>query len=262
MAVILATNLSAAAFLLAPPLPAQAAGATCSSQYQSYFDGRYQWSDLKGPSPHYYEGASAHLTAQAVAFCPGDARWRYNFSYAWTMVANNNGQGWIQSGFGQWNAGFGCLVHWSEASLDGINYNDVFGSCVSPGEVHQYWQQYTGQPCSPGDWGSGTSHGNIYSNVDTIAFMSICPWGVWTTPFSIQYMGETKYLESDMPGNDTHLTNFSDMEAQRFSDNIWEATPCILDNANSNGNPYETVPPGRWRLLVYSCSSMAIDTSF
>jgi hypothetical protein len=204
------------------PAPVGAAGTSgCPSTHTSYFDGWADISNRVGPNPYYFEGTSANIDVQAVALCTPDSEGRGNFSYSWDMIANGTGSGWAQSGFGTYQ-GISCLFHWAEQSASGSSYTDVYGSCVSPGQVHQYWNQYD-PACTC-----------LHSNVDTTRFMNSTfhPFSIWTQPFSPQFAGETKHSESDITGLVGSKTPFNHMLTQQY-DETWPLAPCFLDSVNS-----------------------------
>ena len=236
---------------LGPQQTTIAALATCTTQANRW-DGEFNWTDAHGSSPGNFEGISAQIVVRPINLCGSVSCFECNFSYAWTMISDYNSRGYVQSGFGLPQLGYACMVHWSQVNLTGGtqpgDWHDVFGSCVAPGEIHQYWQQYGGS-------------GQILSNVDTMTFQVLNnAFQTWTAPFLVQYFGETLYRESDMPGTDSQVTTFSDMQVQNLIGDAWVATPNVMEVKNDYGNPGTAMPPGRWRFLWYSGTSFAIDT--
>src|SRR5439155_26901019 len=142
------------------------------------------------------EGASANITVRNAWLCTSDTSGN-NLSTAWSMIASGNARGWAQTGF--LRSGPVGEAHFAQQSPDGNSWSTVFGSQVGDGEVHHDWQQYDG------------ACGCIHSNIDVTRFMDSTfnpKAGWWQYPFSPQFFGETKYLESNMPGWSTCQTTF------------------------------------------------------
>jgi hypothetical protein len=188
----------------------------------------------------YYEGVSAELTVRYGAVCDTDQN-NNNFSTAWTMLASNaGGGGYVQSGFMR---AYGSLIyHFAEQNRDGSSYTRVYGSPISVGEIHRYWQQ----------WDSTCSC--LHSNVDTTRFMnsSFDPFSVWTTPFSEQFVGEVKHVASDMPGVGGGPTKFANISVQDYY-NHWALIP----------NPFlaRTVDRSRWGANAINSTTTQIWTN-
>jgi hypothetical protein len=91
----------------------------------------------------------------------------------------------------------------------------VFASTVNAGEVHQYWQQYG--PDASGQW---------HSNVDVTRIINT-PTGHlaygWVG-YSQQFLGEVKYLSSDMPGGASFSSAFNLLRVQSAA-NTWQYIP-------------------------------------
>ena len=181
-----------------------------------------------------YEGAAANITVRNALLCTTDTS-EANNSSAWSMITDF--RGWAQTGF--LRAGPIGEAHFAQQSLDGTSWSTVFGSQVADGEVHHDWQQYDG------------GCGCIHSNVDVTRFMdsTFNPKLSWVYPYGAEFFGETKYLETNMPGWNTSQTTFSGLQVQNFSnDNGWYTPPewsywSSNDNTNrwNQGDPRESV---------------------
>ncbi len=229
------------ASLLALPVasPSVAAIPQCGTR-GPYLDGFYQF-----PSTS-YEGVHARITAQWGYVCDTDTDPASNFTNAWSMISDNNGYKWAQSGVERgYNTG---LRHFSQIVRNDFDDWTRYGSYISEGENHGYWQQYDpGGSC-------------LLSNVDLTTLTHTCGWfdpkasGEWPQPFGVQYFGEAAYQESDIPGYVGTQTDISGLQVQRSSDHQYIATPCFLAYLNQN-------TLGRWANQAYSCTHFNIWTN-
>ncbi len=91
----------------------------------------------------------------------------------------------------------------------------MFGSQPTYNQTHQYWVQWI-PSCSC-----------LRQNVDTTIFQStpFNPKTAWKSPFENQWLGETHYRASDMPGNPTErYTSYTEMQVQKKATNDWTNT--------------------------------------
>lgn len=213
--------------------PAAAYGWQCGTG-SNYFAGMYRTGDQ-------IEGAAAYITSRFSGVCDTDSNPINNFTNAWTMVASNNGQSWIQSGF---ERGFGTGVrHFSQVISPNLQDSTVYGDWFPYNEDHEYWQTLN------------SANGRMYSNVDGYNFLSTTfpVFNHWGTPLQSEFLGEVRYLESDIPGYWPNATGFWNISTQRRSDHSWQYIPCpYLVSLNSQ--------PSRWAVEGVSCTSFHIYT--
>jgi hypothetical protein len=150
-----------------------------------------------------YFGVSADITVHQPELCKSDQT-TSNFNYAWTMITDTANQGHIQSGFlvsyGQAQRHYSQVYNAYNGTL-----NDVDGSTVAVGEVHQYWQQL-----------SGTTY---HSNVDSTQFQTISQATLTYDWAGIgqQFADEIAYKSSDIPGLSTDEMPYSSMQVESAS---------------------------------------------
>ncbi|HEV2005127.1 MAG TPA: hypothetical protein VGQ85_00815 [Candidatus Limnocylindrales bacterium] len=121
---------------------------------------------------------------------------------------------YAQSGFWYDGNPFGCTRHFAQQSNSSTTYTTKFGSCVSDGEVHHVWQQYV-----------PNTGGHVRSNIDSTVFLeSTFNELNWARPWSAQYAGETGNMQGDIPGLSTRKTDWSTVQIQSFSDNVYRST--------------------------------------
>jgi hypothetical protein len=83
------------------------------------------------------------------------------------------------------------------------------------------------------------------------------PYGTWYAgpngdQFSPEFLGETNYTQSDMPGLPSSKTAFSGLGAQQFTNDTLGSMPCTMNGANDN--------PSRWTYSASSCTAFDIWT--
>ena len=134
--------------------------------------------------------------------------------------------GYAQSGFFRWYGS--SMYHTTEYKQD-TAHTYVRKICLTcgaliDGETNQYWEQYV------------TSCSCLRLNVDVTILDTtpFNPYSTWVFPFRSQYYGETKYLESDMPGYLSAPTDFRSMQIQHTSTHTWTNVPCDLLGQNDN----------------------------
>ena len=203
------------------------------------FDGWYNATSFSQ-----YIGVSARIEVNRGAVCDADPNPNLdvgNFNVAWSMIASGNGDGWAQSGYARsWGTN---IYHFSQQYRgQGGSLTSVYCTwcgALATGEIHQYWQQ----------WDPVARVWN--SNVDQTIFQTTSTSFryYWTTPYSPQYAGETKYMANNMPGTPSNTTLFDQMSVQAVTDAGWGPQPCpdgqrdIAVNSN----------PARWASAGYSC---------
>lgn len=215
-------------------IPVKAAGSVCDAYHgPGYFDGfEYDW--RKDPTPQYYEGAAADITSTNSHQCPADPSYNYyNLTAQWVMIANgsstNYGQGYVQSGFIT-RAGGVCQRWFSQIAI-GNEINPAYqqSECQpADGSTHYYAEVYTPSClCIRSFVNDGRLLQSTWFN----------PFNAWTTPFSTNFYGETKYIQSDMPGTAAAPTTFGTttypMQAQVYN-NSFINQPCNLQGRNDS----------------------------
>lgn len=65
------------------------------------------------------------------------------------------------------------------------------------------------------------------------------PFVAWTTPFMTAWDGETTYLESDVPGVSTAKAHFSNMQVQRYTDDLWQTSLPALFTSSPTSSRYK-----------------------
>ena len=173
-----------------------------------------------------------------------------NYTATWSMVFAADGRSWSQSGqmyFYHIVKNSGCAHHFAQQqaanSISGPT--TVFGSCVSPGEVHQVWQQYL------------PANGHLRANIDQTVFLetNYVIWTQWATPLNTAVNGETTYQETDVPGTASQLSDFTLMQVQRFSDDQWEST-CY-----GNATFFADTSVSRYSDTATACDHMQVWTN-
>ena len=200
----------------------------------NYFDGMYRIGDN-------IEGVKANITSRFSGVCDTDSDPANNFTNAWSMITPSTSNAWVQSGY---ERGFGTGVrHFSQIYSPGLQDTTAWGSLFPYNEDHTYWQQY--DPATK----------RIRSNVDLTNFLvtSFNPFAVWPQPFISEFMGEVRYLASDVPGYSGSAAGFWSIQTQRTSNHSWQFIPCpYLTGLNDQ--------PSRWAVQGVSCTSFHIYT--
>jgi hypothetical protein len=209
------TNLGATSlFLFCLTTPAHAEVYKCGTYHaSSLFDG---YSDASN-DPDYWEGVSASIVVRSGSVCDTDTSGN-NVSVAWTMVASNAGKGgYAQSGYYRY---YGSpLYHFAQYRQTATSkYVTKFSTnTIAAGGTYRYWQQSV--------YNSAAAQWQIRDNYNTTIILqtNFNTFSAWTLPLSVQFEGETKYAESDIPGTTSAKAHFSSMQVQRFSDNGFQA---------------------------------------
>jgi hypothetical protein len=213
--IILAALVACAELLASPAMPVQATYPTCATP-PLWFAGFTTMS-----TSQQWEGASAHMSYKDDNVCTSVQN-NTNLSTSWSMIQGSPygaNAGYAQSGRIYYpTIPSNCMRHFGEQSESGSSFVRMLGVCTSSNENHQVWQQYI------------PSNGHLRSNIDTTVFLesSWSPVGIWPTPWQANFLGETHYGESDVPGLTSNPTDFTQMQVQRYSDDLWEST-CSSD---------------------------------
>jgi hypothetical protein len=114
------------------------------------------------------------------------------------MIANNDGDGWAQSGY-IYRDGVSGAYTFAQYSENGSAWYTVYGSTISSTAL--YYESY--------DFSAGA--------MDLVADgtqLETTPWDPdleWTTPWLPEWEGETHYPGDDVPGTSASPTYFSSM---------------------------------------------------
>lgn len=230
---------------VAPAPPAAAAG-TCGTQ-NNYFDGFFQ-----PGRPDQFEGASSYIVVRDGTNCTGDTSIG-NFTNAWVMIASNitsaQYNGWGQSGFER-TAGY--PLRWFSQFYDGYGSLETRYSTFSVssqlGVRHAFrvlW--YESCRCLRATIDRTTW---AESSFNPFAYPAESNWG--PQPWSPQFLAETGYRESDVPGGPTTRTRYSGLGGQRVSDDRLILMPCILAGVDDN--------PAQWGRKAYNCNTFDVWT--
>jgi hypothetical protein len=106
-----------------------------------------------------------------------------------------------------------------------VDYDAVFGDTPSDGENNHYHVE----------WNTSTTHEDAY--VGSTKFLSTTwnPFSIWAY-IQPDFYGNALYLESDIPGNATTPTVYTDLEGQVSSSNDFSDYGCdVLSHENDGG---------------------------
>ncbi len=212
---IVACVLVALPILAVSATDAHAAYADCDLPASAYFAG---WESASSGEPYSYEGVSANpMTYQLGNICTNGDTTSNNVSAAWTMVNGADLQGWAQSGM-LLEYGWGCWREFAQQEQNVSLYAPVTitGPCVTGGETHHVWQQTVN---ASGSW-------RMRSNIDTTVYIQSTynQFSAWSSPFIVEFMGETHHDNSDVPGYVGTKTDLSGMQVQDLADNAFYGT--------------------------------------
>lgn len=217
---------------------------TITSSSPHYFDGWYQYNT----QPVY--GVTTNMVYYLPTLCTGDNLDTENFGSAWAMVTNGNG--WAQSGE-IYSTAQSCLEHFAQSNEthtstpSTVIYGTPNGHCAANGQNHQLSTLYL------------QSSGIFAMKIDTTtllfsAFNPATSWGMPSASIKVEYYGEVRSLNSDMPGNATKQTLFTFMG--------WQSTPSgqLTGDCGYVGLASHT-DSSRWTTAVTDCSDVSIYTS-
>jgi len=160
------------------------------------------------------------------------------------MIASNGPEGWAQSGFTSFYHGTTLyfLRPYGQICRVDSDCRSDFGSSLVLGSRHTYtslW--YPGCTC-------------MISRVDGIEYSRswFNVFAQWTRPFEPEFMGETGFQGSDVPGSPSLHTNYTGLGAENYSNDTVVAMPCTMRGQISFSN---------WHLLGLGCSNFDLWAS-
>jgi hypothetical protein len=210
----------------------------------NYHDGYFQAYNTQS-----FEGARADLTTQYGAVCDTHTTMG-NFTNAYAMIASDLGvNGYGQAGYIRWYNH--CTVYFAQQFDGGTDLQTNYGSsCLTDGNTHSYINRWN-PDCHC-----------LKSNVDSTTFLTSTwnPYDVWVFPFSPQFQGEARYLESDMPGNAANLTLYSSIQGQSSSDDSWQSYPCASLTKANDGSATRSDGEKWWDSQKTPCPNFVIYT--
>ena len=229
---------------------AEAAGVCQSYELGHYFDGFIQSAN----ATEAFEGVSSYIYPQNGALCSGSTVAAWNYTNAWVMITGRPGPevtydvGWGQVGF---ERTVGYPTRWFSQFNDGFrNFRTRYSSFPVDGEFsvrHAFFVT----------WGAGCHC--LQATIDTTPWASseFNPFNPQQSrfgaqPWSPQFLGETGYVQTDIPGVPTKKVLYTGMGAQRYVDDQLESMPCTLASLNDF--------PDRWGLSASGCTSFTIWT--
>lgn len=201
----------------------------------NYFDGFIH----NNAYPDRFEGASTFLVTRVGGLCGTDRGQISNFTNAWSMIAGSQSHGvceWAQSGFerGYISGGGTNIRHFAQASSCSTGLQTWYSGYVAAGVKHAYRSL----------WSNACSCINISVDDSTKVSTNFNPFAIWGYPFQPQFLGETSYLQNDMPGTPTLHTPFTALGAQRVSDDVLALMPCTMSGINDNTSSWAKDPSG------------------
>ncbi len=237
---VLCATLLGLAALLAPTTANATAGSKCGTKNTNgYFDGyRNPGNDVWN-----WEGTKANITVRKGLVCDADSS-SSNTSSAWAMIAPDNTYGWAQSGYIRWWGS--SIYHFAQHKRSSsTGYTTKLGSIPTTGSTYtysevSYWNSTAGQ------WQI-----NEMVNSTVIQHTNWNTFTDWHEPLAVEWFGETKYRESDVPGLSTSKAHFTNMQVQWFSDDNWYAA----SNSALNG----TTDSSRWARSAFSAANQLFD---
>lgn len=221
-------------FLLVP-LHARAEIYTCGVG-GNWFDG-YVHSDATNDQ---YEGAGSYIRIEYGAVCDAPDHTTNNFTNAWAMIAAGDGNGWVQSGF---ERSYGGSIHHFAQTYNASNSLQTTYGTVVPGigSTHSYRET----------WYNACLCVKAFVDGQVSLASNFNPFGVWVQPFTPQYLGETRYRESDIAGTSSAPTYYSSESIQRYSDDAIVANDCGMSGVNDSS---------RWARTASNCTSQEMWT--
>lgn len=218
------------AFTLAGSIPplASAEVFTCGSTSSSNYHGGY----VQNGGAVNYVGSQVDIVNRYGAVCDTNTT-KANFTNAYGMIAGfmanpfDPGLGWGQSGFIRWYNSCTYFFAQTEQDTSTTQPNTWYGTtCLTYGNTNTY-QNTQIDSCS-------CLHSNINGTRELQTTWD--PKNVWASPFSPQFEDETRYLQSDIPGNASARTNWSNLMGKRRTDNTWVNYPCNVLTHENDGS--------------------------
>jgi hypothetical protein len=221
-----------------PGVVTDAAAATACGNPWFFFDGfRADHGEVGSP----VEGIAANIRIEYASLCYLNPANPNNDSSAWVMASESGDHaiqrqvvgGYAQDGFLLSSVANYLPYFFFEFSRDGCPMSTCYtsgfyGASKQPGEWHKYWVQWT-RSCSGGLFACFA----LMIDSTRIAQSDFVPedyWGDPTfSPWSTDFMGETHYPGSDMPGRPTGgiATVYNAMTVQDWVSNSFNPTPCV-----------------------------------
>jgi hypothetical protein len=160
------------------------------------------WKAADSGEPHSYEGTRGDLIYQQGTQCHTDTS-PNNLTASWTMILSQDRQGYAQSGYIYDNLPPYCWKNFAEQKI-GSGYLSVrkYGSCIDPGTHHNTGQET--MPVAPPQYWAIRS----YIDSTVLMFSNWNQFATWTTPFVPEFLGETHYDQSDVPGGPSSKTEW------------------------------------------------------
>ncbi len=225
------------ALTVVSPVSAHAAGA-CGGSQGSRFNGYYQ----NGHPEYNWEGSSTYIVVRDGANCSGVTNIG-NFTNAWVMIAGSNANDWAQVGFERTS---GHTLRWFS------QFNDGRGNLATRystfGVTNQIGVRHTFRVL----WNATDHHEHATIDTTTWAVSSFDPFANWgPLPWSPQYLEETGYAQTDVPGTAGGKVAYTGMGAQKLDDSL-VSIPCILSGADD--------VPTRWAHQASGCTGFTAWT--
>jgi hypothetical protein len=231
----------AAVALIAPPT-ASAEVYTCGNAgTPNYEDGYVDERNID-----YYEGAYAYIKTEYGAVCDTDTS-NANFTAASVSIAGSDGSGFAESGFVRW---YGSSITYFAQQWDGGNdLQTRYANQPGIGSVHGYYEKWQ------------TTTGDIKSIVDATTFLTSSwdPFSDWDLPFEPQFLGSAYYLESDIAGDSSAPTAYTNLHGQDYITNAWDSYPCSVLTKVNNGSA-ERSDGEEWYDSISTCPSFNVYT--
>jgi hypothetical protein len=145
------------------------------------------------------------------------------------MIADLCGNGWLQSGYLRAYAQGDITVSQLWNPFNMTVPLTKFGSTVSAGQIHHYWQ-----------WAAGTKYYSQDGSDQIISALISNVTQGWCG-YSQQFFGEDKYVSSDMPGGSSYPATTASMEVETPTQS-WQNLPCPFLTGANDSTQYDS----RW----------------
>jgi hypothetical protein len=203
IAAILALLLLGSQVLLPTVTAAKAEVYTCGTN-SHYFDGKYE-----PVGQGNYVGSAAMISTRYGAVCDTKTG-QGNYVAVWAMIASYDGNGWAQSGYVRWYNNCTVLLAQIMQTRGVTNPQTFYGTtCMSTdGSTNTFKEYYQN---------SNHSCFCVQAMVGTRALLTSTfdPASYWTPPWGPEFAGEAAYLASDMPGNSSAPTSFTNLQFEQ-----------------------------------------------
>jgi hypothetical protein len=203
-------------------MPSLAAVAGCNSATASRFDG-----GLTSRQAGLW-GARAKITPFDPDLCG-----RSSVAVAWSMVTARSAEvggasGWAQVGYGRFgsNSGFAQSGYLTFAQYTRWCYNDGSG-CAAGYPVTRFASPPTGTVLYSNAYRAATTYIHMVAGGTLIARTDFTPIGLWEDAWQGQFFGETKHVESDVPGTRNSKVSFSDLKRETDPSGTWAAITSV-----------------------------------